>query len=218
MGLTFRRTTHQKGNIMQIHISGKGLEIGEAFHIHADNRLEQIVSKYIDRISQANVVVSKQGKRFRVDMHAHLGTHAGLTIKSTGESEDIYAAFDESLEHTEKQLRRYKRRLTNHQKAPMGAMPPVVKARKVVLPPNVGEDDQNEAIDSGIVIAEKATEIQTLTVSEAVMQMDLQDLPALLFFNSAHGQLNVVYRRKDGNISWVDPQLQPVVVKASKSA
>lgn len=188
---------------MQVTVSGKGVDVGEALRTHVENKLVEGVSKYIDRISNAQVVVSRESHMFRVDINGNIGTHAGMVIRGRGESADVYAAFDEALEKVEKQLRRYKRKLTDHHKEKDAG--PVLGAIKYVLPSDVGEHDEKPAGRDGAIIAEKPTRIETLTVSEAVMRMDLQDLPALLFFNSAHGRLNVVYRRTDGNISWVDP-------------
>jgi ribosomal subunit interface protein len=194
---------------MQIHVSGKGVEVGESLRTHIENQIEEHVKKYIDRITNMHVVVSKEAHLFRVDITGNMGTHAGLVIRSRGEVADVYAAFDEALEKMSKQLRRYKRKITNHHKhydeAPMPGKR--VKGKKYVLPPETGEHEEEDK-HSGLVIAEKPTEIETLTVSQAVMKMDLQDLPALMFFNKAHGGLNVVYRRVDGNISWVDPEGQ----------
>lgn len=194
---------------MQIHVSGKGVDIGESFRTHVAAQIEEHVTKYIDRVTSVQVVASKEAHMLRVDITGNVGTHEGFVVRSRGEAGDVYAAFDEALEKTSKQLRRYKRKLTNHHKLSMGGEPLPetrrVKGIKRVLPPEAGEHDDDDK-DAGIIIAEKPTDIETLTVSQAVMKMDLQDLPALMFFNKAHGGLNVVYRRADGNISWVDPK------------
>jgi ribosomal subunit interface protein len=187
---------------MQINVSGKGVEVGESLRTHMEQQIDEHVKKYIDRVNSLHAVVSREAHMFRVDITGNLGTHAGLVVRGRGEAGDVYAAFDEALQRISKQLRRYKRKITNHHKA--DEMPKSVKGIKYVLPPEAGEQEDNK--HPGVVIAEKPTEIETLTVSEAVMKMDLQDLPALMFFNSAHGGINVVYRRADGNISWVDPQ------------
>ncbi len=193
---------------MQIQISGKGVEVGEALRTHMEKQIGEHVAKYIDRVSNMHAVVSREAHLFRVDITGNLGTHAGLTIRGRGQSEEVYAAFDEALERVSKQLRRYKRKITNHHnKQSMGGAEVEAKSvhgRKYVLPPETGEQEDDK--HAGLIIAEKPTAIETLTVSQAVMKMDLQDLPALLFFNKAHGRLNVVYRRVDGNISWVDPE------------
>jgi len=189
---------------MQISVSGKGVDVGEALRTHIETQIEEHVKKYIDRVTSVQVVVSREAHLFRVDILGNLGTHSGLVVRSRGQLEDVYAAFDEALEKTSKQLRRYKRKLTNHHKVDTVTPMISVKSKKYTLKPEVGEQEDNK--HAGLVIAEQHAEVETLTVSEAVMKMDLQDLPALMFFNSAHGRLNVVYRRSDGNISWVDPE------------
>lgn len=188
---------------MQISVSGKGVDVGEALRTHIEAQIEEHVKKYIDRVTSVHVVVSREAHMFRVDITGNLGTHAGLVVRSRGEAGDAHSAFDLALEKTSKQLRRYKRKITNHHKGDE-ATQSSAKGKKYVLKPEAGEQEDNT--HAGLVIAEKATRIETLTVSEAVMKMDLQHLPALMFFNSAHGRLNVVYRREDGNISWVDPE------------
>lgn len=192
---------------MQISVSGKGVDVGEALRTHVATQIEEHVTKYIDRVTSVQVVVSREAHLFRVDITGNLGTHSGLVVRSRGEQEDVYAAFDASLEKMSKQLRRYKRKITNHHKAAdiPGETKQVKQGKKYTLKPETGEHEEDDKTP-GLVIAEKATAIETLTVSQAVMKMDLQDLPALMFFNSAHGGLNVVYRRIDGNISWVDPE------------
>jgi len=193
---------------MQINVSGKGVDVGESLRGHIATQLEEHVTKYIDRVTSVQVVVSREAHMFRVDITGNLGTHSGLVVRSRGESDDVYAAFDASLEKTSKQLRRYKRKITNHHRSDdvsPSADKPVKQGKKYTLSADAGEHEEEEK-NSGLVIAEKPTAIETLTVRQAVMKMDLQDLPALMFFNCAHGGLNVVYRRNDGNISWVDPE------------
>jgi ribosomal subunit interface protein len=189
---------------MKIMISGKHVDIGESLSAHIEHRLEEGINKYLDRVTSVNVVVTKEAHMFRVDINGNTGTASGVIIKSSANAGDVYACFDAAAEKIEKQLRRYKRRLTNHHKqSPVGAAASAMGtlgAKKYVLKP------EEEASDAPVVIAEKATAIERLSVSEAVMKMDLADLPALMFFNSANGRINVVYRRTDGNISWVDPE------------
>lgn len=190
---------------MKISVSGKGVDVGAALQSHIENQIEEHVRKYIDRVANISVVISRESHLFRVDITGNLGTHSGLIIRGRGALDDVYAAFDEALEKISKQLRRYKRKITNHHKITHEQQAEVVRSTgtKYIISPEAGEHDEDK--QSGLVIAEKQTEIETLTVSEAVMKMDLQDLPAIMFFNSAHGRLNVIYRRVDGNISWVDP-------------
>lgn len=190
---------------MQISVSGKGVDVGAALQNHIESQIEEHVKKYIDRVTSVNVVISREAHLFRVDITGNLGTHSGLVVRGRGAIEDVYAAFDEALEKISKQLRRYKRKISNHHKVTSEERAGTVhkNGTKYIISPEAGEQDEDK--QSSLIIAEKPTDIETLTVSEAVMKMDLQDLPAIMFFNSAHGRLNVVYRRVDGNISWVDP-------------
>lgn len=191
---------------MQLHISGRHVDLGESFQSHAEKRLQEGLGKYLERMPSVDVVVSKQAHhQFRVDIHGNTGTHSGIVIKSQGEAAEIYAAFDEAAAKAEKQLRRYKRRLKDHHNTDSGKNAKTARAKKYVLQSEPGEAELAEKADH-VVIAEQATDIATLTVSDAVMKMDLADLPALMFFNSGSGRLNVIYRRADGNISWLDPE------------
>ena len=190
---------------MQLHISGRQVDLGAAFQGHVEKRLSEGLNKYLDRIVSVDVVVSKEAHhQYRVDIHGNTGTHSGITLKSQGGANEIYAAFDDAATKVEKQLRRYKRRIKDHHqqdKAEVRAL----SARKYVLKP---ESDSEELAEkwAPVVVAETSTNVETLTVSEAVMKMDLANLPALMFFNAGNGRVNVVYRRVDGNISWVDPE------------
>lgn len=186
---------------MQLHISGRHVELGESFQNHVEKRLGDGLNKYLDRITSVDVVVSKAAHhQYRVDIHGNPGTHNGVVIKSQGEAGEIYAAFDDAATKAEKQLRRYKRRLKDHHRDGKAIL-----AKKYVLQPEAVDAELAEE-GAPVVVAEKPTSIEKLTVSQAVMKMDLADLPALMFFNAGTGRINVVYRRVDGNISWVDPE------------
>lgn len=190
---------------MQLHISGRHVDLGAAFQEHAEKRLQDGLNKYLDRVTSVDVVVSKQAhQQFRVDIHGHTGTHSGIVIKSQGEASEVYAAFDDAATKAEKQLRRYKRRLKDHHNRD-NVEARATSARKYVLQPEAADAEVDEKWNP-VVVAESATDIATLSVSDAVMKMDLADLPALMFYNAGTGRLNVVYRRVDGNISWVDPE------------
>ena len=190
---------------MQFQISGRHVELGDAFQAHVEQRLTDGLSKYIDRIINVEVVVSKAAhSQFRVDIHANSGTHAGLILKSQGAAGEVYAAFDDAATKVEKQLR-YKRRLKDHHRDEKMTQAIKSGGTKYVLQAEAHDDELDEKAVP-VVVAEKSTNIEKLSVSEAVMRMDLADLPALMFYNAGSGRLNVVYRRVDGNISWVDPQ------------
>ncbi len=186
---------------MQLQISGRHVDLGESFQSHVEKRLGDGLGKYLDRVTNVDVVVSKAAHaQYQVDIHGNTGTHSGISIKSQGSAGEIYAAFDDAATKAEKQLRRYKRRLKDHNREGKIAV-----AKKYVLQPEA-HDGELEEKGAPVVIAEQATNIEHLSVSQAVMKMDLADLPALLFVNSGTGRINVVYRRVDGNISWVDPE------------
>lgn len=180
---------------MQIQVSGKQVEVGQALTAYVEQRLSASIPKYLDRVTHVDVVLSKEAHNFRVDINLSPGTHGHLAVKARGDAADAHAAFDVAADKVEKQLRRYKRKLNDHR-----AEEATHRATKYVI-----SQPEEVVEDSPLIIAEKETAIQSLTVSEAVMRMDLEDLPALVFFNKANGRLNTVYRRADGNISWVDP-------------
>lgn len=159
------------------------------------------VTKYFSKAHDANVMFSREAHLFRADITVH--PVRGVVVQSHASGEDAYAAFDSSLERISKQIRRYKRRITNHH-ARRSAEEALPALQYIIAPESEGEDELPEEAQPAI-IAEMPTEIATLSVSEAVMRMDLADVPAMMFRNRANGGLNVVYRRTDGNIGWIDP-------------
>jgi ribosomal subunit interface protein len=191
---------------MELSIKGKQLDIGDALTLHIKTRLTDSVEKYFDHALDANVALTKEGngKQFRTDIVVHIGRNIKMHGRAT--TEEPYASFETALERVAKQLRRYKRRLNDHRKnAPDLA---AFEAQKYVIENNPDEDEATGATSADgapVIVAEMATTILDLTVSEAVMHMDVNNSSALVFQNKAHGGLNVVYRRADGNIGWVDP-------------
>ena len=188
---------------MELSIKGKQLDIGDALTQHIDTRLTESVEKYFDHALDANVVLTKEGngKQFRTDIVVHIGRNIKMHGRAT--TEEPYASFETALERIAKQLRRYKRRLNDHRsKAPDLA---AFEAQKYVIENNPDEDETSNDDGAPVIVAEMSTTILDLTVSEAVMHMDVNNSSALVFQNKAHGGINVVYRRADGNIGWVDP-------------
>ena len=186
---------------MQLQISGKSIDTGEALRSHVADRLGEAVEKYFDRTVDAHVTFTKEGFAYRCDAQVHLSS--GIMLQAHGEAGDIYAAFDNAMERMEKRLRRYKRRLKNHHgdKAERSAY---LEASAFVIQSEEEGNDEPETLDP-IIVAEGTERVPTLTVGEAVMAMEMKEEPVLMFRNSAHGGFNVVYRRADGNIGWVDP-------------
>ena len=193
---------------MQIKVSGKQIDVGSALTTHVEERLLKGVGKYFDKAIKASVVFSKESHLNCANIVVNEGTGTGTIIKSSGKSTDIYAAFDDAADRIEKQLRRYKRRIKDHQKEKFS--PEMLEGTKYVLE-NKQADDEKETADNPLIIAEKPSTVEKISVSDAVMRMDLGNLPALTFINEKTGTVSVVYHRHDGNISWVDTK-----IKASK--
>jgi ribosomal subunit interface protein len=198
---------------MQLTVTGKQIEIGDAFRTHIDSSSNAILTKYFKTAIEAHVVVAREAHLIRTEVSLHIGR--GIVVNAHAAVDDAYVAFDAAAERVAKQLRRYKRRLRDYHVRPREATEPVERARDAVLAP-VGDEPEDEtgaeatATDpSGApaVIAEISTELPRLTVGEAAMRIDLANAPVLLFRNRSHGELNLVYRRPDGNIGWVDPVL-----------
>ena len=190
---------------MSIQITGKNIDIGEAFRSFIKERIEQTIEKYIGQDVTGHVRVQKEHNMFQTSCSLKL--RSGLTLEAKGESGDAYASASESFEKMDKRLRRYKRRLKNHHhdnnhadrftSGPM-AIDSVVESRD--------DDDESLAVeDAPVIVAETKMIVPALSVSDAVMQMDLAEQPVLVFRNAGHGKVNVVYRRADGHIGWIDP-------------
>lgn len=187
---------------MQLSVKGKQLDVGDALRTHIGDSLSHILEKYFGDAIDVGVTLTRDGHLYRAQVTAHVGR--GIQLRAQGEADEPYPAFDSAAEHLAKRLRRHKRRLRDHHND-AAAEAEVVLAQQYVL---AGADDETPPTgdDAPAVIAEMTTAIPRLTVSQAVMRMDLADLPALLFRNSSHSGLNMVYRRPDGNIGWVDPR------------
>lgn len=188
---------------MQIKITGKNLAIGDALRMHVSDKLGSIAEKYFDGATHAHVTVEKERARFVSDCTLHLAT--GLVLQAHGADGDAFASFDFAAAHLEKQLRRYKRRLKDHHKSRSGPLKQSPAASYVIAPaPQVEEDEEPHDLNP-VVIAETSAQVPEISVGEAVMQLDISTVPFVLFRNARDGGLNVVYRRPDGNIGWVDP-------------
>ena len=184
---------------MDITVKGKQMDVGDALRSHTEDSLSSAVTKYFDRALDATVVFSKVQNGFHADITVHAGR--GVTVQGQGEAGDAYPALDAAMERISKQLRRYHRKLVNHH---ANANHEVIPAAYSVL----GQTDEEEVHEDHhpAIVAEMPHEIATMSVSEAVMRLDLGNLPVVMFKNGGHGGLNVVYRRQDGNVGWIDPQ------------
>ncbi len=196
---------------MHITVKGKQLEVGDALRGHVESALTAAVSKYFSNPLESHIVFTREAHLFRADVSVHVGR--GILVQGQALAPDAYAAGDTAIEHVAKQLRRHKRRLRDHHtKERERDKNEALTALSFVLAPqpDEGPDDVDAdgapTGDQPVVVAEMTTEILTLTVGEAVMRLDFGVQPALLFRHAGHGGLNLVYRRTDGNIGWIDPQ------------
>jgi ribosome hibernation promoting factor len=190
---------------MQITVSGKQVDLSDALRTRVSDHLYVIASKYFDHALEAQVTFSRARSFFTCDINMHAGR--GLTLRGEGEAADANTAFDDAAEHIAKRLRRYRRRVNEHARDSANRERPQAARQYVLRQENeLGRSGDGEA--HATIVAESATEISLLSVSEAVMRMDLADQPVLMFRNRASGELNVVYRRSDGNIGWIDPGSQ----------
>jgi ribosomal subunit interface protein len=188
---------------MQLTVTGKQLDVGDALRTHVAESLAGVLDKYFGSAIEANVVLSREAHRYRAQISIHVGR--GITMASEAAAEAPYGAFDSAAEHLGKRLRRHKRRLRDHHRQTVEAEP----AQQYILAAGdaaPAEDEHEDADGAPAIIAEMTTEVPTLSVSEAVMRLDLADCGAMMFRNRAHGGLNMIYRRPDGNVGWVDPR------------
>lgn len=189
---------------MRYQISGKHIEIGENLPEHIKAEISEVIAKYAERPTECIITFSKDRHVFHCDATIHLST--GLAVNAHGKADEIYASFESAKTRMEKQLRRYKRRLKDHHNKRTTPVE-VMGASQYILASSSDESDEVEPEDlQPIIIAEMETGIKSLSVGEAVMQMEIADEAVLLFRNEKHGRVNVVYRRADGNVGWIDPQ------------
>jgi ribosomal subunit interface protein len=188
---------------MQLVVKGHKLEVSDSLRDRVAESFQTLFEKYFGDGIEANVTFSKHAHEFHSSVVAHIGK--GIDLQAEGRGGDAYSSFDEAIEHLAKRLRRYKRRLKDHHKNTEQRFS--MAAQQFVLAPPADEEPE-QVEDAPLIVAESATQVPNLTVSEAVMRMDLGNSPALMFKNAAHDRLNVVYRRPDGNIGWIDPASQ----------
>jgi ribosomal subunit interface protein len=189
---------------MDIQISGKQIDVGTSLRSHVKHKVTELISKYSNTATDIVTTFSKDRYEFLCDISIHIST--GMTAQSKGRANDIYDSFENSLEKIDKQFRRYKRRLKNHhidRKKPIQ----FINASSYIISTSEEDPDSSEKESlKPLIIAEMQTKIPTLSVGEAVMQMELMGSNLLIFNNSFHKKINVVHMRDDGNVGWVDPE------------
>lgn len=186
---------------MTIQITGKNLDVGEALREYTQGRVVDMLEKYVGRTFPGHIRIEKNKNQFSTNCSVDLWS--GLSLHSHGASDNPHTSVDMALERLDKRLRRYKSRLRDHHNNQPHSIPEVSATDYIV---EHAEDEEIEPEElNPVIIAEKQTIIRELPVSDAVMELDLANRPFLLFKNAGHGRINVVYRREDGNIGWIDP-------------
>ncbi len=189
---------------MSLQVTGKNVEAGGAFQEYITEKIANVLGKYIGPEIGGHVRLEKERTGFRTDCSIRLKT--GLLLETHGAGDDAYASADAAVDRLEKRVRRYKRRLKNHHN-PRGAqeLGAAVPVRDLVVEVDQSGEAEKALQDHPVIIAEHQRDLCELSVSEAVMRLDLTDNAFLMFRNAGNGNINVVYRRQDGNIGWIDP-------------
>jgi ribosomal subunit interface protein len=185
---------------MSVRVSGKHMEIGDSFRQKIEGQIGEAITKYFDGGYSSQVIVEKSGSRFSADCKVHLDT--GIVLHAAGESNDPQGSFDAAAERIEKRLRRYKRRLKDHHGNASGNGIEIAYTVMDRIPDETEEVPEDFA---PTIVAESTKQLKTMTVASAVLALDMTDEPVLLFRSPGKEELNIVYRRNDGNIGWIDP-------------
>ena len=195
---------------MTVRVSGKSISVGEALRGRVSERTEEVLRKYFDGNYSGHITLSKDGFGFRTDCALHLDS--GITLEAESNAADAYASADQALLQIEKRLRRYKSRLKDRSERKTHAaaaaiaemsMPTLDAPSYVIEAP--ASDGEDETAYNAVIIAEATTSLKRLSVSEAVMELDLTGAPVIVFQHGSSGRVNIIYRRPDGNVGWVDP-------------
>lgn len=191
---------------MSLRISGKHMDVGDAFRTRIEGRIGEAIGKYFDRGFSGHVNVVKAGSRYTADCVVRLDS--GMSLQATGEAQEPTAAFEAAADKLETRLRRYKRRLKSHNLgAGNGELTDIAYS---VVAPLVDDDEDVPEDFAPAIVAESTMVLKTMSVASAVIELDTKDSPVVVFRNAGNEQLNIVYRRPDGNIGWIDPSTAKV--------
>jgi len=185
---------------MSLRISGKHMEIGDAFRSRISGRIEESIQKYFDGGYSGHVTVEKSGSRFSADCVIFLDT--GMGLQAAGQAYDPQAAFEAASDRIETRLRRYKRKLRSHDSVPNGRDEDIAYR---VMAPAAEEVEEVPEDFAPAIVAESTVALKTMSVARAIVELDVKDSPVFVFRNAGNEQVNIVYRRADGNIGWIDP-------------
>ncbi|MEM9221309.1 MAG: ribosome-associated translation inhibitor RaiA [Pseudomonadota bacterium] len=200
---------------MALTIAAKNMDIGNALRQRIEERVSDSVDKYFDGNHSGQVTMSKTGAGFVCDCVLHLDT--GIVLRASATAGDAIRAFEQAADKIDKRLRRYKRRLkAHHHGAGTAALEAAAATELIIATPD--DEEELEANYAPLIVAETPTKIKTLTVGMAVLELDLTDAPVLMFMNAANNTLNVVFRRSDGNVGWIDPSLSETAKSSTAGA
>lgn len=190
---------------MSLRISGKNLDVGAALRGQAEAVVAAALSKYYEGGYQGHITVGKDGTAFKTDGVLHLSS--GITLEASATAHDAYASLDKMAERIEKRLRRYKRRLKDRAATANGREPLMEIPSYVIAAPDdeVEEHETEHTGENPVIVAESTKSLHQMTVGDAVAELDLTGAPVVIFRHAGNGRMNVVYRRRDGNIGWIDP-------------
>jgi ribosomal subunit interface protein len=188
---------------MSLRISGKHMDIGDAFRSRIEGRINETVGKFFDGGFAGHVTVAKSGSRFAADCMLRLDS--GVALQAEGHAQEPTLAFDMAADRLEKRLRRYKRRLKSRTGAGNGAGTESDAIAYTVMTAPAEEDEEVPEDFAPAIVAESSMSLQTMSVASAVIELDTKESPVFLFRNAGNDQVNIVYRRPDGNIGWIDP-------------
>jgi ribosomal subunit interface protein len=196
---------------MTVRVSGKSISVGDALRGRVSERTEEVLRKYFDGNYSGHITLSKDGFGFRTDCALHLDS--GITLEAESNAADAYASADQALAMIEKRLRRYKSRLKDRsaRKTHAAAVAiaemsmPMLDAPSYVIEAPAADGEDEVTAYNAVIIAEATTSLKRLSVSEAVMELDLTGVPVIVFQHGSSGRVNIIYRRPDGNVGWVDP-------------
>jgi putative sigma-54 modulation protein len=191
---------------MQFRVSGRNIDVGEALRARINARVAEATAKYFDGGFSGHVTIGKEGFGFRTECVIHLDS--GIVLEADALAADAYASADRAAVHIEKRLRRYKRRLKDHQAARSNGQDrheQASDAPSYVIAAPAHDSDEEVTEWNPVIIAESTTTLKRLSVSEAVMELDMTGVPVMVFRHAGHGRVNLIYRRADGHIGWIDP-------------
>ncbi len=191
---------------MNLTVKGKHIDVGDALRSHVEEQLSAVTEKYFSNPIDATVLFAHEAHLYRTDISVRIGR--GIMLQSSAEATDIYPSFEAAAEKVGKRLRRYKRRLRDHHlngAVAAAAEAEQLPARQYVIEAEAAGEEEDPSAEP-VIVAEMDTTIETMSVAEAVMRMDLAELPALMFRSGSHGGLNMIYRRPDGHVGWIDPK------------